>query len=380
MSGRMAALVPPASPEAVWMRICYVSHSYDHFTAPYVNWFVSRGHEVHLVSCYHEDLPNVINHHPWKGEFDPQKATWAYFLMIPRVRRMIRRIAPDVLHSHYVTSNGLLAAASGVRPLVVTAHGSDIHYSIDDPIRRRAIMFAMSRADLVNPVSRGLEAKIIALGVPASKVACFTLGVETSRYRIDRSHRRPGPVRFVCTRRLEPIYQCDMIIRACELLARRRDDFRLLFAGRGVLESRLREEVDRRQLGEFITFRGGYQMDELPAILADADIYISASRSDGTSLCLLEAMAAGLFPVVSDIAANREWLTGEGDSLLFDCSSDLQLADRLERAVIDTDLRLRALMYNRERVVTEGDRDVNMSKLAAHYERLCSRSDAALRG
>ncbi len=354
------------------MKICYLSHSCDHFTAPYVDWFASGGHEVHLISFYQADLPNAVNHHPWKGEFDPQKASWAYLLKLPTVRRMIRRIAPDIVHGHYMTSHGMLAAAAGVHPIVVTAHGSDIHYSISDRIRRRAILFAMRRADLVNPVSRDLERIIIELGIPPAKIARITLGVQTGRYTTDRTVRRPGPIRMVCTRRLEPVYQCELIIKAAELLARRGVSFEMLFAGLGILEPQLREEVDRRQLGDFVRFRGGYRIEELPAILADADIYVSASRSDGTSLCLLEALSAGLFPVVSDITANREWLTGDGDGLLFDRTSESGMADCLERAITDESLRKGAIAANRQHVVEEGDRDTNMSKLAAHYERLSS--------
>ena len=81
--------------------------------------------------------------------------------------------------------------------------------------------------------------------------------------------------------------------------------------------------------------------DDLPDMLAKADIYVSASRSDGTSLSLLEAMAAGAFPVVSDIPANREWLTGQGDGLLFDVDGDKMLADCLEKAIRDEPQKIR---------------------------------------
>jgi len=352
------------------VRICYVAHSDAHFTPPYVDYFAAAGHEVHLVSLSQKNLSNAINHHPRKGDFDAMKASWAYVWAIPKVRRVVRRIKPDIVHAHYLPSNGMMAAMAGVHPLIVTAHGSDVHYCIHHVIKRHAILLALRRADLVNAVSRDLERKILSLGLPAEKVFCLTLGIDTKRFICERGRRRPGPTRIICTRRMGPVYQCGLIVEAAADLAERGVDFELTFGATGPEEPRLRQEVERRGLQDCVTFLGGYALDSLPALLADSDICVSASRSDGTSLSLLEAMAAGAFPVVSDIVANREWLTGDGDSLLFDVDSREQLARCLELAITDSRLRQSAVEINRQRVLREGDRETNMKTLALHYERL----------
>ena len=72
-----------------------------------------------------------------------------------------------------------------------------------------------------------------------------------------------------------------------------------------------------------------------PALLARAEIYLSASLSDSTSVSLLEAMACGAVPVVSDIDGNREWVAeGEG-ARLFAPGDPGSLARALERALDD---------------------------------------------
>ena len=76
------------------------------------------------------------------------------------------------------------------------------------------------------------------------------------------------------------------------------------------------------------------------------------------------------FPVVSDIPANREWLTGSGDGLLFDPDNAEQLADCLTRAIRDAELRQRVVEPNRQLALARGDRETNMARLAQHYERL----------
>ena len=68
---------------------------------------------------------------------------------------------------------------------------------------------------------------------------------------------------------------------------------------------------------------------------AARDVYLSASRSDSTSLSLLEAMAAGALPVVSDIEGNREWVADGDGARLFACGDAAALARALEAALGD---------------------------------------------
>src|SRR5437867_6178790 len=100
------------------MRICYVAHSNSHFTAPYVDYFSAHGHEIHVVSFHPQDLARAVMHHPAGRRFNPEKHKLRYLWDARSFISLVRRINPDILHAHYVTSNGVLAAASGVHPLV----------------------------------------------------------------------------------------------------------------------------------------------------------------------------------------------------------------------------------------------------------------------
>ena len=75
-------------------------------------------------------------------------------------------------------------------------------------------------------------------------------------------------------------------------------------------------------------FKGQIAQNELEDILLKADIYISTSLSDSTSVSLLEAMASGLIPVVSNISGNREWVKEGGNGFLFPPGDYKALAQR----------------------------------------------------
>jgi GH24 family phage-related lysozyme (muramidase) len=78
-------------------------------------------------------------------------------------------------------------------------------------------------------------------------------------------------------------------------------------------------------------------------------------------------MACGTFPVVSRTVSNEAWLKDGVTSLMFDCGNAAQLAEQLERAMRDRDLRLSAARLNRQVVEDRGDRERNMLELESRY-------------
>src|SRR5262249_60205869 len=111
-----------------------------------------------------------------------------------------------------------------------------------------------------------------------------------------------------------------------------------------------------------VRFVGRLGPAELAGWLARADLYLSASRSDSTSQSLLEAMAAGALPVVSDITGNREWV-GEDESerkgdlgvaRLFAPADPAALAAAIERALADPVWGARARERNASVIAARG--------------------------
>lgn len=351
------------------MRICYVTHTDSHFSSPYVDYFAARGHDVHVVTAHHWDMPPATVHHLLNRPFDPHKANLIYFWLAVKVRAAIRRIRPDIVHAHYVTSNGFMAAASGFHPLVVSARGSDVLGSMRHPLKRRLIVYTLKRADLVNPVSRELEQAILDLGVPESRVLRLTQGIDTVRFACRPTTKGTRPQRIICTRKLFPLYEPHLILDAAERLHAVGLTFELLFAATGPMETEMRARTAASQLDGVVRFRGGFTAEELPGLLAESDVYVSASKWDGTSPALLEAMAAGLVPVVSDIPANREWLDDD-DALWFPPGDADRLLAGLRRALAEPHLRQESARVLPQKVAARGDRSRNLSLLEEWYHRL----------
>ncbi|HSQ61489.1 MAG TPA: glycosyltransferase family 4 protein, partial [Acidobacteriota bacterium] len=116
------------------------------------------------------------------------------------------------------------------------------------------------------------------------------------------------PRRLLWTRMHEPLYDPASFLAALAALRRRGVSFRATLAGDGPLRATLEETAARDGIADAVRFAGHVDEAALRALLREHEVYVSMSRSDSTSQSLLEAMAAGLYPVVSDIAGNRAWV------------------------------------------------------------------------
>jgi glycosyltransferase involved in cell wall biosynthesis len=110
--------------------------------------------------------------------------------------------------------------------------------------------------------------------------------------------------------------------------------------------------------------------------LGEAAAYVSTSRSDSTSISLLEAMASGATPVVSDIPGNREWLTPESGKF-FPVGDARSLSAALIDVLGDAGFRRAARVTNRARVEHEGDWAANVARIEARYATLVAEKAVA---
>lgn len=355
------------------MRICFIAHGrFTHIEA-YLDYFSEHGYNVHFVALTpgpQRDVPtyNVGSNH----KFLKLPGKWSYLPAMLRARRVVRSLAPDIVHAHYATSAGLAAFVCGVHPYLVTAHGTDVTQGVKSAVWRLILKRVFGDSDCVNVVSEGLRDMVLDLGIPLQKVETLTLGIDTERYGFQRPRpiSESAPIRLVCTRRLEEVYDHCTVINAIGILARMRIDFRLTFVGDGPLREKLQTLAMEQGIEERLTFAGTVPNSRLPEILANHDIYLSASLRDGTSLCLLEAMSSGLYPIVSDIKANAEWIKHGKNGLLHRVSDPQSLADCIALFPRKAGQLTNVLLRNRDLVVKSGDRSTNMRKLEEIYLRL----------
>jgi glycosyltransferase involved in cell wall biosynthesis len=355
------------------MRISILTHGENLFGRHYVRAFLERGHEVAFLSLTPCDagVPGVATRVVGPAGFvpnrDPSRA--AYLKTVLPVRRAVRELRPDILFALYMSSAGVAACMSGHPHVVVSARGSDVMAHVSSALWRSVFRWEGRRAALVHAVSAPLaEVLERRVGVAAEKLLVCPIGVDTERLALVDPAARPAAGRILCTRAHKPVYDHATLVRAMGRLKGRGTGCHVTFANAYLAET-TRDLVRDAGVEGMATFLPGYRIEDLPALMAGADVYVSCSLSDGTSSSLLEAMSTGTFPVVSDIPANRPWVEHGRSGYLFPPGDDAALADRLAEALADAGLRARAAPVCRDVVVRGGDVRRQMDTLLAAFER-----------
>jgi len=225
-------------------------------------------------------------------------------------------------------------------------------------------------------VSEVLKRGLCEWGIPEGKVSVFPMGVEETFLQVGRQARGGGDRQartVLSNRNLLPLYNVSLLIRAIPAVLAEEPDTRFVVAGEGGEREKLEREVKDLNVGRAVRFIGRVSHEAMPALLGQSDIYVSTSTSDGTSVSLLEAMAAGSFPVVTDIPANREWIKDGENGFLVPVNEEGLLAKRIVSAIRDRELLARAGRDNLRIVEEKALWPVTIRKTEGIYKGLLNR-------
>lgn len=253
---------------------------------------------------------------------------------------------PDVLHAGPLDDCAYLAARSRFHPLVAMSWGSDILWTARrNGLKRLRVRKSLRAADALIGDCAVVRQAAENYGMPAEKIVTFPWGIDLQAFN---PHNSDGGLRarlgwrdnFVLLhlRSWEAVYDPLTVARAFVLAARQQPRLRLLMPGSGRLEGRLHAIFARAGLQERVRLPGRLSQTDLPEYYRAADLYLSASLSDGSSVSLMEALASGLPALVSDIPGNREWVQPGGQGWLFPAGKPEVLAERILRAAVAKEL------------------------------------------
>ena len=230
---------------------------------------------------------------------------------LPSLVRWLRAVAPDWVHAHYLTSHGTLAAlaqrAFGVPGrLAGSAWGSDILLTPErGPAWRWLTRRILAACALTTSDSRHMAARMRELG--AGEVMVFPFGLEA----LPQAATAKDEGLWFTNRGLEPLYRPDRVLRLFAAISQPQD--RLVVANDGSLRARLQALAAELGVQSRVQFTGLLPAAEQAGWYDRARWYLSLPDSDSVAVSVLEAMAHGCIPVLSDLPANRE-LVRDGEN------------------------------------------------------------------
>lgn len=350
------------------MRILFLSDGQSIHTQRFAKHFCEAGHEVHLASFRNYNISGVKFHLlPTYG-----LGKVGYLFSLLRLRMIAMKIKPDIIHAHHLTSYGFLAAMARLKPLIVTAWGSDLLIA---PQESRILRWATSKtlvaADVITTVGEHMNVPAIELGAQVSKIHVIPFGVDVNIFYPRRDPSLfPNKLNIISTRKFAPIYDIQTLLDALGLIKKRGLYFTATLVGDGPLRNDFENRVEKLGIVSEVNFLGHVEHNVLARLLAEANIFVTSSISDGNNISLNEAMACGCFPIASDIPANRKWIENEINGLLFPVGDSIALADCLEDILRNPAKMITPFSLNRHIAETSGNWRVCVKKMESIYQSL----------
>jgi glycosyltransferase involved in cell wall biosynthesis len=270
--------------------------------------------------------------------------------------RLLRRHRPDVLHASSSKAGviGRLAAAAARVPVrVFTVHGwaFSAHSGAASALYRWADRVAGRATTATVCVSQRERADgLSARTCRPDRTVVIPNAVDVDAYP-QAPLERDVP-RLISVGRLAAPKDWSTLLSALTELEP--ETFaELVIVGDGPDRERVEDEVSRSSLSGRVRLLG--ERDDVTGLLADADVFVLASRSEGLPLSVIEAMAAGVPVVASDVGGLRELVRDAETGVLVRPGDPAALADALRPLLADIELRRRLGSAGRERAKASFD-------------------------
>jgi glycosyltransferase involved in cell wall biosynthesis len=322
------------------MRILYFSLGYSTHDYRFLKSISEGGHEVFFVQLEGnmrqvEDRPVPPNVQLvlWKGGHEPFRWTNLVKLTFD-FRRLTKEIKPDLIHAGPIQTCAFIAVLSGFRPILTISWGFDL---MDDVHRNKwwegVTRYTLKRSTFFTSDAAITRDKAVAYGMNPEKTVVFPWGVDLEHFTSKTEYATRNTFTLFCNRSWEIRYGVDVLARAFVQVAQQNENVNLILLNGGSQGNAIRQILQNGGVLDRVAFVGHVSQTDLPHWYQRADLYISPSHVDGSSVSLMEALACGLPCLVSDIPANKEWIVEDENGWLFRDGDANHLAEKILAAI-----------------------------------------------
>ncbi|RCS69125.1 glycosyltransferase family 4 protein [Vibrio casei] len=323
---------------------------------------------------------NIFSLHSGGADFEGKVSEYSYsffknkldfFIFLPVFIFLWWKIRPTVTNFHFLSSYGLLSLFIPKKNLILNTWGSDVNlvYSSNSKLKKLIIKLALRRFSWINTPAQHMKDKLISLGADPDKIEVFQYGITIEDKPLNWKKKQKGDrLVYISNRNWQDLYNIKSIVLGfCEYKNKTNANATLLVYGRGSEKEELEIKNVLKQydikVSSSVLFMGYVKKDDMLNQMKEADIYVSIPSRDGTPLSLLEAMSLGLYPIVSSIDANYEWIDLDNGIFINNMLDISEISDAFERSEkILLSQNNTFLKANFEKVKNKADMSVNVPR------------------
>lgn len=281
------------------------------------------------------------------------------------IKKLLKDYKPNIIHLHQAGTYSFIPLLIVKRfniPVVLTTWGSDILVLPNRFFYKQMVQFILKKSDIITSDSLYMAYKIKELlGEKKKEIKIINFGVN-----LDFCNNNIKKENIIYSNRLhKDNYNIDTIIKMFYEFNKNRDDkFKLIIAGEGELTKYYIDLVKEFNIENEVIFVGWLDAEKNFYYYNKAKIFISIPKSDATSISLLEAMACGCVPIVSNIPANLEWIIDGFNGIV---------SVNLESIDIEKSLKLdfnKVYEINKYLIYSKATREIAKERFISIYEKL----------
>jgi glycosyltransferase involved in cell wall biosynthesis len=371
------------------LKVIYFSKNYTPHDYRFLFSLSQTKHEVYFLQLeattrQTEDrpVPENVRQILWAG--GKHEFRWRD---VPRLtldlRRIIKEIQPDIIHAGPIQNCAFLVALSGFRHLLAMSWGYDLVMDADKSWwMKQVTSYTLRRSAFFTSDANVTREKAVTFGMEPERTVVFPWGIDLEHFlpkkeerrkkKLSVSSKQSKEITLFCSRTWEAIYRVDVLAKAFVRVASENPNVNLILLGGGSQGNHIRQILMKGGVMERVHFGGQVGQRDLPRWYHMADVYISPSHVDGSSVTLMEAMASGLPCLVSDIAGNREWIEDGVNGWLFRDGDVDDLAGKILHAIKKKREFRRIGELARKTAEERADWKKNFGKLLEAYEKVKS--------
>jgi glycosyltransferase involved in cell wall biosynthesis len=304
------------------------------------------------------------------------RAPWA----LVKLYRLLRHGHYHIVHAYGLRANLLARVIGKLAGVPQIIGGLRSQYP---SFKRNKLLFWLDRLTL--PLARCYVANsqtavdyLMSQGYPVHKFRVIHSGIEFAPFAVNQSDRSTMRRRHGLTDQGDPIIVCvarfgpgkgqETLLKALALLKDRR--YHCLLVGDGPRRGQLEKLACELQLCERVEFLGARGQEEVLEILRSADVFVLPSELEGLPMAVMEAMAAALPVIATDVGGTHELVVESETGFLVPRGAASGLAERIHRLLDDPELRQQLGVRGRERIRQEFTLDKTVQAHEALYEEL----------
>lgn len=334
-------------------KICFLADANSIHTRKWVDYFSSRFDEIHIISMRgtpykYSDNVNLHIVAPRAGR------KLNYLFIVGKIKKIIKSIRPDILHSHYATSYGLFGRMSGFHPFIVSVWGSDIYdFPNHGILNKKLLEFILNGSDSICSTSKDMAQETMKY-CGKKEIIITPFGVDLEAFCSKVPVLSNDYITIGVAKGLEKVYGIDYLIEAFSLLYKEAgySNIRLLIVGDGSEKHNLQELTCKLGIESIVKFTGAIDNSLIPDYINKMDVVCIPSFIESFGVAAVEACACGRPLVCSKVGGLKEVVIDgyNGYFVRPGCSNDIK--EKI-KALIENKEKIKEFSYNARKVAEE---------------------------